>query len=1095
MQRRSNQLKNMRTTLLLLFAAISLSVSAQTITLSGNVKDAIGEPIIGASVVEKGKTSNGSITDLDGNFSFKVASNATIVISYIGMQTQEISLKGKTKIDVTLIDDAKALDEVVVIGYGTAKKKDLTGSVSSVSGDMLAKVPVTSTAQALTGRLAGVQITTSDGSPDAEMIIRVRGGGSVTGDNSPLYIVDGFPVRSINDVAPGDIQTIDVLKDASSTAIYGSQGANGVVIITTKSARAGKTQVSYNGYMQSKSFANKSAVLNPYEFSMFNYEMAAINGLKEISNFEEKFGVYDDLPLYKFQEGTDWQEDMFGNDVVSQQHNVSISGGSEKTQFNLSATYNKDGGLMINNDYQRLNLNFKLKHEIAKNLKFDFNTRFSDTEANGSGSAGGTYKIRTYEAVTKAPVKSFDQLVDKDTSGMTDEELDQYLRDRMTLAEQASEYWKRTNDRTLNFTTALSWQIIKGLTYRLEGGYDYGFKDLKNYWGPHTSVSGNEGKNLPVVDWEKTNSWKYRIANTLTYNFTIAKKHNFNVLLGQEIISGGNEKNYMKAKYFSKELAPEKIFANIGLNSGELGSSSVTSYVSPHDNMSSFFGRLGYNFDDRYLFNFTFRADGSSKFAPGNQWGYFPAAAFAWRISEEAFMEDSKQWLSNLKLRLSYGTAGNNRIGSTLYKLDYKINTSKPYGVGETNNPYYSATNSIMANPKLKWESTITRNAGVDFGIFNERLTGNLDVYWNTTKDLLITSKVVAPGYASQQRNVGQTSNKGVELSLNAYILEKKNYALSASFNIGINRSKVDELADGIQVQEYNSGWAGTDLFGADDYRVMVGQPVGLIYGLVTDGYYTTDDFSDYTNGKYTVKIGADGKPVVPTTSPATGKIGVRPGAIKFKDLNGDGKVDLDDRQVIGKTTPKHTGGFGLNGRIYGFDMSVMFSWVYGNKIYNANKIASSQQYRTNNPNLLEFMNQENRYSYIDENGKLLTSLEDLATYNEGANSKEYWSPLSFGNANVVPHSWAVEDGSFLRLQNVTLGYTLPKVWTKKFACEQLRLYGTLNNVFCWTNYTGYDPEVSSSVRGSSTSGLTPGVDYSSYPKSFSWTLGVNITF
>ncbi len=1090
-----NKLKNMRITLLMLFVAISLGVSAQSITLSGNVKDADGEPVIGASVIEKGKTANGSITNLDGNFTLNLSSNATIVISYIGMQTQEIPVKGKTKINVILTDDAKALDEVVVIGYGTAKKKDLTGSVSSVSGEMLAKVPVTSTAQALTGRLAGVQITTADGSPDAEMIIRVRGGGSVTGDNSPLYIVDGFPVRSINDVAPGDIQSIDVLKDASSTAIYGSQGANGVVIITTKSAKAGKTQITYNGYMQSKSFANKSAVLNPYEFSMLNYELAAIIGEKEIGNFEKKFGVFDDLNLYKFQKGIDWQEDMFGNDVISQQHNVSISGGSEKTKFNLSATYNKDGGLMINNDYQRLNINFKLNHEIAKNLRFDFNTRFSDTEANGSGSSGGTYKIRTYEAVTKAPIKQLDFLVDKDTSGMTDEELDQYLRDRMTLAEQAAEYWKRTNDRVLNFTTALNWTIINGLTYRLEGGYDYGFKELKNYWGPHTSVSGNEGKNLPLVDWQKSNTWKYRIANTLTYDFKIFQQHRFNVLLGQEVISSGNDNNYMKAKYFSKGLSPEKIFANIGLNSGELGSSSVTSYVSPHDNMSSFFGRLGYNYADRYLFTFTFRADGSSKFAPGSQWGYFPAAALAWRVSEEAFMKNTEEWLSNLKLRLSYGTAGNNRIGSSLYKLDYKINTSKPYGVGETNNPYYSPTNSIMANPKLKWESTITRNAGLDFGIFNERLTGNLDVYWNTTKDLLITSKVVAPGYTTQQRNVGQTSNKGVELSLNAYILEKRNYSLSASFNIGINRSKVDELADGILEQEYNSGWAGTDLFGADDYRVIVGQPIGLIYGLVTDGYYTTDDFSGYSNGKYTIKIGEDGKPVAPTTSPATGRIGVRPGAIKFKDLNGDGKVDLEDREVIGKTTPKHTGGFGLNGTLYGFDMSAMFSWVYGNKIYNANKIASSQQYRTNNPNLLGFMSMDNRYSYIDENGKQLTSLADLAAYNEGSNAKTYWSPFSFGNANVVPHSWAIEDGSFLRLQNITLGYTLPKVWTKRFACEQFRVYGTLNNVFCWTNYTGYDPEVSSPVRGGSTSGLTPGVDYSSYPKSFSWTLGVNISF
>ncbi|MCD8079004.1 MAG: SusC/RagA family TonB-linked outer membrane protein [Bacteroides sp.] len=581
----------------------------------------------------------------------------------------------------------------------------------------------------------------------------------------------------------------------------------------------------------------------------------------------------------------------------------------------------------------------------------------------------------------------------------------------------------------------------------------------------------------------------------MTYRFKVTQKHNFNVLIGQEIVSAGDNNNYMKAKYFSRDLSPEKIFANMGLNSGELGSSTVTSYVKPDNNMASFFGRLGYNFDDRYLFTFTFRADGSSKFAPGNQWGYFPAAAFAWRMSEESFMENTRDWLSSLKFRLSYGSVGNNRIADSLYKLDYKISTSKPYGVGEISNPYYEATNSIMANPKLKWETTITRNLGLDFGIFNERFTGNMDLYWNTTKDLLITSAVVAPGYETQQRNVGQTSNRGVELTLNAYIIEKKNYSLSANFNIGINKSKVDKLADGILEQEYRSDWASSDLTGRDDYRVIVGQPIGLIYGFVTDGYYTTDDFAGYEDGKYILKTGADGKPVAPETSVATGRIGVRPGAIKFKDLDGDGKITLEDRKIIGKTTPKHTGGFGLNGTVYGFDMSVMFNWVYGNKIYNANKIASSQEYRTTNPNLLGFMKQSNRYSYIDENGKLLTSLADLAAYNEGANAKEYWSPLSFGSANVVPHSWAIEDGSFLCLQNITVGYTIPKKYTRKFTCELLRVYCTLNNVYCWTNYTGYDPEVSSPVRNSSTSGLTPGVDFSSYPKSFSWTLGANITF
>ncbi|PZX13689.1 TonB-linked SusC/RagA family outer membrane protein [Breznakibacter xylanolyticus] len=1068
---------------------------AQNIQIKGKVVETgTNEPIPGVNIVVEG-TTNGVITDFDGNYQISAPSNATLVFSFIGFIPQKQAVQGRNAINVTLASDTKQLDEVVAIGYGTAKKKDLTGSVSSVSGEVLQKMPVANAAQAMTGRLAGVQITSADGSPDAEMIIRVRGGGSVTGDNSPLYIVDGFPVKSINDIDQSNIETIDVLKDASSTAIYGSQGANGVIIITTKKAKEGRTEVNYNGYVQTKKMARKVDVLSPYEFALFNYELNAIAGSSDLIKFEKAFGVYEDLDLYKYIDGKDWQEDMFGNEVMSYSHNLNVSGGTEKTKFNLGATYNNDEGLMKTDGYNRLNLNFKINHDIAKNLKLDFSARISDTNVDGSGSSGGSYKVRTYEAVSKAPVDGLLGMVKVNPSMFdTEEEYEQYLTSTMSLSDKAAQYWKRKETNTYNFTGGVTWKMLKGLTYRLEGGYEYGFIDTKNYWGPQTSVSSNEGQNLPLVDWDKTTVGRYRVANTLNYDKTFADIHKVNVLVGQEATSSSSDYNYMKVKFFSETMSPEKIFANIALNSGATGAMTTSSYVSPDDNLSSFFGRANYTFMDKYLLTLTFRADGSSKFAEGNQWGYFPAASVAWRIKEESFMAGF-DFISNLKLRASYGTAGNNRIASSLYKLDYKIYNAKTYGVGETTNAYYAPTNTILANPNLKWETTITRNAGLDFGFFDERISGNLDAYWNSTEDLLITSPVVAPGYTHQQLNVGKTSNKGIELALNAYIIEKKNFSLSANFNIAFNRSQVDELADGIVEQEYNSGWASTDLTGADDYRVIVGQPIGLIYGFVTDGYYKTTDFSDYNGTKYVVKTGEDGKPVAPKSSVASGSIGVRPGAVKFKDLDGNGVIDLNDRQIIGRTAPKHTGGFGLNGTFYGFDASVMFNWVYGNDIYNANKIASSQKYRTTNPNLLGFMSQDNRYSYIDESGNVLTSLEDLAQYNEGANAKEYWSPLSFGNANVVPHSWAIEDGSFLRLQNITLGYSIPKSLLSKVYIQNFRMYASVNNIYCWTNYSGYDPEVSTPVRSSSTSGLTPGVDYSSYPKSLSWTFGVNVTF
>ena len=452
MQRMSNQVKNMRALLLMLFAALSLSVSAQTVTLTGNVKDAIGEPIIGASVVEKGNTTNGTITDLDGNFTLRVPSKATVTISYIGMRTQEIAVNGKSSITVTLEDDAQSLEEVVVIGYGTAKKKDLTGSIGTVQGAELAKVPVTSAAQALTGRLAGVQITTTDGSPDAEMIIRVRGGGSITGDNSPLYIVDGFPVSSISDVAPNDIQDITVLKDASSTAIYGSQGANGVVLITTKSAKSGKTQVSYSGYLQGKTLSKKIDTMNPYEFVMYNYERAAMKN--SISNFEKRFGAFADLDLYQYQKGTDWQDEMFGNADLAQSHNVNVSGGTDKTKFTLSGSYIQDGGLMKNNDFNRVNLNFKLNHEIAKGLKLDFGIRFSDTETNGIGTSGGTYKIRSYEAINKAPVNGLYDFFEFNTENWMNEERITYWSVFRTLQERVNKYGRRKKEGVNTLTVA-----------------------------------------------------------------------------------------------------------------------------------------------------------------------------------------------------------------------------------------------------------------------------------------------------------------------------------------------------------------------------------------------------------------------------------------------------------------------------------------------------------------------------------------------------------------------------------------------------------------------------------------------------------------
>ncbi len=1108
MQRMSNKMKNMRAALLFcLVALISLSVSAQNVTVKGTVTDKTGETVIGASVVQKGNIGTGTITDIDGNFTLNVPANSTLVFSYVGMKSQEVALKGRTVINVIMEDDSQALEEVVVIGYGTAKKKDLTGAVSTVKGSDLAKVPVTNAAEALTGKLAGVQITTADGSPDAEMIIKVRGGGSITGDNSPLYIVDGFPVSSMSDIAPSDIEDITVLKDAASTAIYGSQGANGVILITTKGAKGGKTTVSYNGYIQGKSIRKTLDVMDPYQFVMYNYERQALRGSSSIKAFEERYGAYGDLDLYQYQQGHNWQEEMFGNNELSQSHNISVTGGSEKTKFTLSGTYANDKSLMEDNGYRRYNMNFKLKHELYKNLNLDFGVRLADTETQGVGTGGGTYKIRSYDALMKAPVFGLYDQLDIDPSTLPEDEYQEYMNATRSLKDQVNDYWRRKNDRRYNFNAAITWDITKHFVYRAEGGYDYSFNQQKDWYGPKSNKAVQDGGELPMGEWSKKDSWKLRGTHTLTWKQKFANIHDVNIMVGQEYIASNSESNNMIGKFFQEDISPEKMFASMANNSKATGAQTISSTLGKEDRTISFFGRANYSLYDRYLLTVTMRADGSSKFSRGNRWGYFPAAALGWRIIEEPFMENTKEWMSNLKLRLSYGTAGNNRIGDAMYETTYKAYSSgKYYGQGGEQNPHYTLNNNQLANSNLKWETTITRNIGLDFGFFNERLSGSIDYYWNTVKDLLIEMPITAIGYTSMQQNLGQTSNRGVELSLNASILQKKDYSLNFNFNIGFNKNKVDKLADGVYSMSFNSGAFSSDMRGQDDYRVIVGQPLGLVWGFVYDGVYGVDDFVTYTdaNGKTQFQFDQSGKyilkeGVVDNTYMTASSYGeLRPGAMKLKDLDGDGKISEDkDRTIIGKTQPKFTGGFGLNATYKWFDFSANFNFVVGNDVYNMDKMVSSQSYRNSYANLRADMTPVTlggkAWTYLDHaTGTIITDYETLKSMNANAT---YWSAATMSDNNPVPTSWAVEDGSFLRLQNLTVGFTLPKEWTKKFACNQLRLYCTLNNVFCLTNYSGYDPEVNTAIRNSKTSGLTPGADFSAYPKSFSWTAGVNITF
>lgn len=1048
------------------------------VTVNGKVIDNNNIGLFGASIAEKG-TENKTLTKEDGSFTLNVSkANATLIVSYIGYQTREVTLTSTSQVNIVLQQLNKNMDEVVVIGYQSVRRKDLTGTVSSISGAQLEKIPVASAAEAITGRLPGVQVTTVDGQPGAEIVIRVRGGGSITGSNDPLYIVDGFRVSNINDIAPSDIASIDILKDAATAAIYGAAAANGVIIVTTKSAKGGKSTISYNGFMQARQLPRKLAVLSPYEFVLAQYEYARIQGQSSVDNFAKYFGVYEDLDLYKYTKGTDWQEELYGSPAWSQQHNISLTGGNDKTKFALNFTNNKESGLIPTNSYTRNYINFKLNHEVSQSIKVDAAMRYTHPITNGAGSAGSA-NFRIGDGITTRPVNGIADMIILDQGAS--EEYEQFLANMINPVQLTQQDYRRKINRVFNFNTGASWTIVRNLTFRSEYSLGLAFNESRRYYGPLTGTARNEGMNLPMGEITQTKLRDYRLTNTLNYRFKKGLTHDFNILIGQEMLARGKGfEEYNRAKYFNVDVTPEKLFSTMGLGTTDLH---TTTDIAP-EKTASFFGRLIYQYNDKYIFNFTGRYDGSTQFAPGKQWGMFPAASVAWRISSEEFMA-TLPFITDLKLRASYGSVGNNNISSDQWRMLFQPSQTRPYGAGETLNPYYTFASTQLTNPDVKWETTITRNIGLDFGLLNNRIAGTLDFYHNTTKDLLVQSAIPpTTGFNTQQRNIGQTSNRGIELGLNADIINKQDLTISFNFNIGVNRARIDKL-DGVDERAFNSNWAGTDLKTIDDYRLYRGQTIGLMYGYVTEGMYTVDDFTGYdaATKKYILADGVHGQDL--------GGISLRPGVLKLKDLDSSGTITADDRTIIGRALPKATGGFGFNVTYKGIDLAAFFNWVYGNQIYNTGKISFNMYYRNSFANMLNTVNYNNRFHYINESGALVTDLKELAALNP---NPKMWSPFSMGGTSPYFHSWAVEDGSFLRLNTLTLGYSLPKNLISKFYLTKFRVYATVYNAFVWTNYSGYDPEVST-TRNNGYQQLVPGVDYSAFPKSRTFTAGVNVTF
>ena len=1088
----SEKIKNVRFALVAMLLFFCAAVEAQTV--KGNVKDSMGEPVIGATVMEKG-TKNGVITDFDGNFTIKMSSTShDLQISYVGMKPANVKVGGKSEVTVVMEDDATTLNEVVAIGYGSKARKDLTGSVGSISGAKLAAVPVASAAEALAGKIAGVQVTSVDGQPGADINIRVRGATSVTQSNEPLYIVDGFQQSNINDIPPSDIASIDVLKDASLTAIYGAKGGNGVIVVTTKSAKEGKVQVSFNGRLTLSHISKKLDLMNVGDFVEYQWDRA--QGNVSYSNgstryFRENYGNPADIDIYRTLPNTSWQDEVMNETPLSYSANVTIGGGNEKTKFNLSLTQSEDKGIILGSGVRRTNLNLKLATQITKNLKFTYSPTMTYRRDEGAGGEGvGTGGI--IDVLQYRPTKGYRQFGSFNPD-FVDADVDADFDENNPVANIATNVQKR-HSYNVNNRFSLQWTPIENLVLRTEGNYSITFRDTQRYWGALTA-EGKKYNSQPVASLVQRNTQSYTWTNTATYNMDINDVHNLSFLLGQEIYNTQYKESEQKNRYFDRTVGATEAFDNMGLGTPYIS----TTVLSTANRTASFFGQVSYNYDSKYYLSGTLRADGSTKFAPGNQWGWFPSISGAWVINKEKFLKDVK-WIDQLKLRVAFGLAGNNNINDDMWRYLYAMQIEGGPGFGENRQygeMYYDIPSSFP-NTYVKWEKTITRNLAFDIVLFGGRLTVTPEFYINTTKDLLYNSTIPAvTGYTKQMQNIGKVQNKGFELTVSGDILRGKDFVLSGNLTAGNNLITVKQLnATDSRLYNYSGRFASS---GQDDYLLEVGNEVGLFYGYIYDGLYSLDDFKAevFTNKrKWELK---DGVPEMTTDVMAASISGdpSMPGKMKFKDLDGDGKITTKDRTVIGNTNPKWQGGFGLSGQWKDWDFAANFTYMLDFDVYNgtAYALSSSSSNSSVYTNVLADFARGNRWCYtrttgshddIMQNGNISATEVPgiLAEMNAGST---LWNPADVTSRTI--NSYFVEDGSFVRLSDLTIGYTLPKKIIKKLGISKVRAYVSASNLFIITGYSGYDPEVD--VQ----SGLTPSMDYNRYPRNRAFSFGLNVNF
>lgn len=1054
---------------------LSISMMAQKVPVSGTVSDQTG-PVIGASVIEKG-TTNGTMTDNDGHFTLTVSKGAVIEISSIGYKTQEITVGAQTNFTVTMSEDNEFLDEVVVVGYGSMKKSDLAGaSVSMKESDLKGSI-ISSLDQSLQGRAAGVTAVTTSGAPGSSSSIRVRGQATINANAEPLYVIDGVIVQGggntgadfglgdalgngkvstispLSTINPADIVSMEILKDASATAIYGAQGANGVVLITTKHGKSGEAKFSYDGMVAMSRQAVRLNMMNLREYAQYYNEMI------------EEGDIYETNPYYAtpslLGKGTNWQDEIFRT-AWQHQHQLSAQGGSDKVQYYVSGSYMDQQGTIIGSNFNRFSVRTNLDAQLKKWLKLGVNATYAITNDNLK-LADSNQGLIYYSLTTIPDIPVYD--VNGNYSSTIREG---YTSPNPVALAMMDEILLKRKKLSGNIYAELT--PIKHITWRTELGFDMGESDANRY-KPMIDLGGWV-RSQNSISYQKNSNYFWQLKNYLTYANQWGK-HSVTAMVGQECWE--SRWNYLSGS--NTDLPSDEVH-NVALATGTPAISSGFGSSS----MASFFTRETYNYGDRYLGTYTYRYDGSSNFGPKNRWAGFHSVALAWRFSNEKFFEPVKKVIDNGKLRLGWGQTGNSSIGS--YAWGAAI-SRMPSALGMGFRP------SNIPNTSIRWESQEQYNVGLDLSFFTGRLNLTVDAYYKKSDDMLMSMQL--PSYMGTQGNgssklqapkgnYGSIENKGLEITLDAHPVQLKNFSWDSNFQISFNKNKLLSLSD-----TENATLVGYGQWGDVVCVSEIGKPLYNFYGYKVEGVYK--DLDDIQNSAKPAKYPSDGVFNRGNT--------VWVGDIKYKDVDENGVIDERDRTDIGSPLPKFTFGWTNTFRYKNLDLSIFLNGSYGNKVMNYNSLTLTHMNSTWTNQLQSVVSKRARLEPIDptivyaDGSKWFDHIDNVRVKNPG--TKIPHTSINDPNDNDRISDRYVEDGSFLRIKNITLGYTFPKALLNKAKIENLRVYVNIQNLYTFTKYTGYDPEVGASTQDSS--GLTYGLDNGRYPSPAMYSFGLNITF